>query len=204
VARAPRKPDRKDDIVRAAYQLFAQRGYHATNVADIADALEIGHGTFYRSFESKRDVFDHVVALAVTKIVDALSAEDPYAASSLVEYRAQKRRVFQLLFQLMEQDPQLAQIFLYEAPGIDSSINEKVSYAIDQFAVYTAQYIVNGQKKKFLRADVDAMAIARAINGMVFEGARAVHRATPPDRRRIGEEWLAAIGVMILEGIASR
>jgi AcrR family transcriptional regulator len=202
VTREPRSQQRREEIVLAAYRLFAERGYHETNVADIADALEMGHGTFYRSFASKRDVFDHVVELAVRKIAEAVSVEDPRAANSLADYRAQMDRLCQVLFALMENDPQVAQLFLYEAPGLDSSLNDKLHFAMEQFAIYSAQYLVNGQEKKFLRRDIDVLAIARAVNGMIFEATRSVHRAA--DRKLAAEQWLAAIRVLLLEGLIAR
>ena len=51
----------REEIVDAAFAEFAERGYHDTGIADIARRLGIGHGTFYRYFENKRDILDHVV-----------------------------------------------------------------------------------------------------------------------------------------------
>ena len=53
--------ERRRDILDAARTLFASKGYQATNIADVADRLKMGHGTFYRYFKNKRDIFSHVI-----------------------------------------------------------------------------------------------------------------------------------------------
>jgi AcrR family transcriptional regulator len=50
-------PDKKDNIIRAAIQVFAKRGYAATRIIDVARAAGIGKGTIYEYFRSKEDLF---------------------------------------------------------------------------------------------------------------------------------------------------
>ena len=49
--------DKKDRIIEAAAQVFAQKGYAGAAVADIAVKAEIGKGTIYAYFDSKEDLF---------------------------------------------------------------------------------------------------------------------------------------------------
>ena len=37
---------RRRQILQAAEKVFSEKGYHQTNIADIARELKIGHGTF--------------------------------------------------------------------------------------------------------------------------------------------------------------
>ena len=69
VSRAERKKQElRREIIDAAFDCFAERGYHATGIADVATRLGIGHGTFYRYFQNKRDIVDHVVDELVARI----------------------------------------------------------------------------------------------------------------------------------------
>ena len=47
-------------LVEAAADVFAEKQFLATNVADIATRAGTAHGTFYRYFESKEDIFREV------------------------------------------------------------------------------------------------------------------------------------------------
>lgn len=47
------KPDKRDEIVRAARELIAEHGFHGAPMAMIADTAGVGAGTIYRYFENK-------------------------------------------------------------------------------------------------------------------------------------------------------
>ena len=47
------KPDKRDEIVRAALELIAEHGFHGAPMAIIADRAGVGAGTIYRYFENK-------------------------------------------------------------------------------------------------------------------------------------------------------
>jgi AcrR family transcriptional regulator len=50
------KARRRAAIIRAAYELFAERGYDATTVADIAEAAEVSPRTVTMYFPAKQDI----------------------------------------------------------------------------------------------------------------------------------------------------
>ena len=52
------KPDKRDEIVRAALELIAEHGFHGAPMAMIAERAGVGAGTIYRYFENK-DVLIH-------------------------------------------------------------------------------------------------------------------------------------------------
>ena len=45
---------KRKDILAASVQVFAEKGFHAAGIADIAQKLGIGHGTFYRYFKQTK------------------------------------------------------------------------------------------------------------------------------------------------------
>ena len=50
-------PEKKNNIIGAAMQVFAQKGYAATRIIDVARRAGIGKGTVYEYFSSKEDLF---------------------------------------------------------------------------------------------------------------------------------------------------
>jgi AcrR family transcriptional regulator len=58
---------KKNLIIQAAADLFAQRGFSGTSIADIAANAGIGKGTVYEYFDSKEDLFFAVFQWYVTK-----------------------------------------------------------------------------------------------------------------------------------------
>lgn len=55
-------------IVRAAYPLFARRGYDAVSMQEIADAVPINKATLYHHFQNKDDLFLAVVRLEMSQL----------------------------------------------------------------------------------------------------------------------------------------
>lgn len=47
---------RRHEIVTAAAQVFAEKGYAHTTTKDLAEAADLAEGTLYNYFESKRDI----------------------------------------------------------------------------------------------------------------------------------------------------
>ena len=68
----------------AAMRLFAEQGYDATTVADIASAARVTHRTFYRYFDSKEALLSHEFGSWLTMLADAIrarpAAEPPVTA----------------------------------------------------------------------------------------------------------------------------
>lgn len=198
--RTPRAQRRRQEILDTALDLFAQLGYHSTGVADIAAGLSMSHGTFYRYFESKRDILDHVVDEAQRRIATAIANENaPGAARTLAEYRDQVQRIASALLAVVDDDPRLASLLLFEATGVDQALTDRMLDLLDTFRALTAEYLRHGVEAGFLRADLDAIETARALNGIVYAGALQTVRgdASAP-------AYLDAAVALMFDGIAAR
>ena len=65
----------RDQIVKAADQLFYRQGYEHTSFTDIADAVRISRGNFYYHFKSKDEILDAVIDL---RLVDTRKMLDQW------------------------------------------------------------------------------------------------------------------------------
>jgi AcrR family transcriptional regulator len=71
------KARRRQAIIRAAYELFADRGYDATTIADIAAAAEVAPRTVAMYFPSKRDIALSRFTEALDGLGEALRGRQP-------------------------------------------------------------------------------------------------------------------------------
>jgi AcrR family transcriptional regulator len=67
---APLPPtERRELLLAAAREVFAERGYFGASVSDILERANVARGTFYNHFESKRDVFAAVLAQLMIEVL---------------------------------------------------------------------------------------------------------------------------------------
>jgi len=195
-----RSESRRAQILDAAYRVFSQKGYRDTTIADVAAELGIGHGTFYRYFTNKHDIFEKVMNTALSRVSHTIASEDPHAAESAEDYRAQVERIGRNMLALLD-DPAIPRLLFYEAMGISPDLDEKVQRVWELSGEITEAYLVNGKTKGFLRQEIDTQVVALAINALIFEGGRRVVRAQ--DRVAAQERWLSGLTALIFDGIAA-
>ncbi|GAA5054304.1 TetR/AcrR family transcriptional regulator [Nocardia callitridis] len=194
-----RKAELRQEIIDTAFVCFAEKGYHATGIADIAGQLGIGHGTFYRYFSNKRDIIDHVIDDLAARIVAALGLENaPDAAATLDEYRAQVDRIGSALTEILVTDRRIAQLLLFHATGIDDELTARLYGLLDTADALTAGYLDHGVELGYLRADLDTMNTARAVTGMLLAGV--VHGLREPDEQSV-TALNQAIRRLLIDGV---
>ena len=66
------KPDKREEIVRAALELIAEQGFHGAPMAMIAERAGVGAGTIYRYFENKDVLIAELFREVEVKIHDVL------------------------------------------------------------------------------------------------------------------------------------
>jgi AcrR family transcriptional regulator len=75
--RERKKQRTREQIIEAAMGLFAERGYHATTIADIAETADVSPRTFFSYFPSKEAVVFHNVDRDLDSLAAALQDRLP-------------------------------------------------------------------------------------------------------------------------------
>ncbi|OHC65121.1 MAG: hypothetical protein A2040_17460 [Rhodocyclales bacterium GWA2_65_19] len=70
---AAEEPNRRADIVRAAGRLFHEKGYSATTIRDIANAVGMRSGSPFYHFKTKHDMLRAVVLEGIGALNDAVA-----------------------------------------------------------------------------------------------------------------------------------
>lgn len=76
---ADRKPDKRDAILKAAWALIQHYGYGKTTIDDIARKAEVGKGTVYLYFRSKKDIMLALTDLTndrITREIERIATGD--------------------------------------------------------------------------------------------------------------------------------
>jgi AcrR family transcriptional regulator len=72
---------RREEILSAATLLFAEQGYSEADMQVLADRLQVGKGTIYRYFPSKRDLF----LAAADRVMRKMSQQVDSAIAGIAE-----------------------------------------------------------------------------------------------------------------------
>ena len=81
-----RKEDRPQEITNAALEVFAENGYAAARVTDVAERAGVSKGLLYLYFRTKEDLFKAVIRSFVSPRIDALTSEIEGTELSAEEY----------------------------------------------------------------------------------------------------------------------
>ncbi|WP_298445389.1 TetR/AcrR family transcriptional regulator [uncultured Ferrimonas sp.] len=99
----------RDSIVCAAVELFADKGFEAVSVREIAEAAQVSHGLIRHHFGNKLQIWHRICEL----IVDDVNLELEYLLRHLDESLQPNERFFQLLSTLLAShlnDPRLMKL----------------------------------------------------------------------------------------------
>jgi AcrR family transcriptional regulator len=141
----PRTINERPDVRAAATALFAQHGYQATGVRDIADALGIGPTSIYSHIKTKAELLHEIVI----ETLDALLAMQHDAIASSDDVVEQLRRVAesQLRFLVEHREESLIAIreFLWAEGDALSAILERRRRYRAAFENLIAEGVVQGR-----------------------------------------------------------
>jgi len=201
-----RSEARQRQILSCAKRVFAERGFHASNVSHICEAAGIGRGTLYQYFPNKRAVLteilretlDRAKALMERQEREApvvLAPPEKISRAAAIEFTARQLRE---LLEVVFADEDTLRIVLREAVGLDVGA-ETILAEIDDAAIgIVERALVTAQQAGVIRA-LDPRAVATLVVGGVEKLALAALRSeTPVDLDKLAREAAAlhAIGTL--------
>jgi AcrR family transcriptional regulator len=191
-------PDqRREEILDAAVRLFAQHGYRDTTIADIAREIGMGHGVFYRHFTGKRDILAAIVERVVGEVLGVLRGAGGGPARTAAEYRRQLESIVSGLYAIWDANPAL-RIMLLRADAIDGEFQARFRSTYGLVVTLICGPLQCGMEAGFLPADLDAVATAEALVGLLLGGAmREAFPRGPGDRER----YVAAALRLMFDGL---
>jgi len=133
---------RRQAILDAALEIFAEDGFAATRLDDVAEKAGVAKGTIYLSFKDKEDLFEQLLISAVAPVFDkmeALTAEPELSLDRLLQgifalFRTQvlgtpRQDVIRLVITEGRRFPRIAKIYHREVISKGSEIVRRVARA---------------------------------------------------------------------------
>jgi AcrR family transcriptional regulator len=177
------KTERRLDILRAARQCFATRGYHDTKVDDIVAVAKVAKGTFYLYFRDKRSIFVELVDTLFTRLGGAILRVDTEA-----DVARQVRHNIRAILAVLLDDPETTQILMSHAAGLDSDFSAKIQSFYDGVKSLLRESLEDGQRLGIV-SDGDAGLFATFSIGALKEVLlEMTSGAKPRSREKVVDE----------------
>jgi AcrR family transcriptional regulator len=132
-------------LLTAAEELFGERSYHRTTVADICARAGMATGSFYSYYGSKAEIFAAVVRAINTDLRRAMKAALEQAGSS---QRSRERASFRAYFDLLSKRPWIDRI-VRESEFIDPGL-------FREYYEHLARGYARGVRAAQMARDIDA------------------------------------------------
>jgi AcrR family transcriptional regulator len=165
VSPRPAAGERRAQILRAAMDCFAARGFRGTTTRDIATRVGITEAALYRHFPSKEALY---AAIVEQKMAAPEWMEVVAEAADLGDDRAVFGGLAHALLASAEDDPSFLRILLYT--GLEGHAQAAPFFAtrVRRLREFLADYIARRAREGAFRA-IDPVLGARAFLGMVMD-----------------------------------
>ena len=199
--RRRRKEARPGEIIDAGLAEFAENGFAATRLEDVAKRAGIAKGTIYRYFASKEDLFEAALSARLTPFFDDVSGMvDSFPGSSEDLVRAALPRIYKALFE--DGLHVLMRIIITEGgrfPAIAELYHRRViSRGQAVLAALVRRGVERGEFRRSALTDLPIVIVAPAVMTIVWK--MTFDRFDPVETER----FLAAHVDLVLHGLLER
>ncbi len=162
-----RDPDKPQQIIEAAVRIFARKGYYNARVADIAREAGMAAGTIYLYFKTKDDILVSLFREKMARFVAALRkaiADEPDAGAKL-------RRLIVLHLQMLEQNPELAEVVQVEQRQGQKFLRGASAHEIAAYFALIESVLEEGMAQGQFRRDLPLKVAVKALFGAMDQMA---------------------------------
>ena len=152
----------KEGIIEAAAKIFSEKGFHATSMQDIADAVNLQKASLYHHFSSKQeilaDILDHAFDLINNRLELVLSqslSPDEKLRQAMISY-----------FQTIAENQNLSAVLLLELRSLDPELKVRQASRREKFERLWRDLIIEGKQQGIFN-DVDPSLTGKAILGVM-------------------------------------
>lgn len=182
--------DKREAILQAALELFAEQGFYGTAVPEIAARAKVAAGTIYRHFESKEALVNALYARYKAQLGACLTSDFPFAAPP----RQQFHHFFKRALEFAHKEP-LAFKFLeghHHGPYLDTTCKALEDRVLEPARLFFEQTA---------RLKVTKSAPAEALGAVIWGSIVGVVRASWEQRLRLDPKLEAVLEDAIWDAV---
>lgn len=191
--RSPKWEVRREAIVDTSARLFARRGYHATGIAELCEANDLGKGALYHYIGSKEEL----LAAIHDRVMDEVMLGADKVADAGGSPPAQLAMLGEELLDVIHRYPDHVWVFLHEFPALTGERAERFRERRRAYERRVEAVLREGMASGDFR-ELDPWLTARAWFGM--------HNYTylwlKPDGRLSARDVAAPFAEIFLRGIS--
>ena len=158
---------KRDAILRAAIDVFAERGYFNAQVADVARAAGVAAGTVYLYFKRKDDILISIFERGMRASLDEAREQ----VAPITDPRERLREFARLHLRRLGQDRNLAIVFQVELRQSTKFMERFSSTLLRDYLGLIREAIAEGQKHGAFRQDLKPTVAAKVLFGALDEMA---------------------------------
>ena len=189
----PRTQDSRDEILKAAMQLFANRGFHETSMSEVAREARVSKALIFWHFKTKEELFVAVL----NRLLEPYFIDFAEEAAVMGE-RAQIEKLVESYLAFVRDNASSVRFFLAQMlhdQRLSESLNEQVLKLYGGYRAMLVELIASAQQKGICtrRSAPESVAafLLSALNGLLIEylfmGANAID---PEGAIAMVGEWL--------------
>jgi len=196
------KSQRRDEIMAAAKEVFARKGFHDTTIADIAKQAGLAYGSIYWYFDSKDELFHALMAVeegALRNHVAAALAAAGVPAENAGE-EAPLRTAVQATLEFFEADKATVKLLLRDAYALGDRFEKHLGGIYERFIDDIETFIVVAQERGQVVAAPSRM-VAYTLAALVGQLA---HRRLNTDDDVTSAQVADFVVALVLDGLRPR
>lgn len=197
-SRAASNEERRRQILDAAVVTFAQKGYHACRVSDIAEQAGVAYGLVYHYFVSKEAVLEAIFRDTWGVMLQAINVVEETEESP----REQLRKTAAIVLRTWRNDPDLVRVLVREVTRSREQMQREVG-EIDLAFEALERIARRGQEQGVFREDVSPRLAARILYGALEEILTGWVMGTLPGSEADVAEAERAVVLVLCDGLAS-
>jgi AcrR family transcriptional regulator len=192
------KSQRRDEIMAAAKEVFARKGFHDTTIADIAKRAGLAYGLIYWYFDSKDELFHALMAVEEGALRSHIAAA--VGARQNVDGEAPFRTAVQATFEFFESDKATVKLLFRDAYALGDRFEKHLGGIYERFIDDIESVIVVAQQRGEMVAAPPRM-VAYTLAALIGQLA---HRRLSTDDGVSAAEVADFVVTLVLNGLRPR